>query len=142
MDSVRNQRGLAYSVYSVFESEKSHGTFEFVMQTKNETALEAIRIVEKEIRRMREQRVTEQELSDAKNYLTGSFPLRLDTNRKVANFMAQVEFFQLGLDYPERYADLIKKVTVDDVQRVAQRYLQPERLVVVIVGDQKKIGGT
>jgi zinc protease len=142
MDSVRNQRGLAYSVYGVFESEKSHGTFEFVMQTKNETAIEAIRIVQQEIRRMREQRVTEQELSDAKNYLTGSFPLRLDTNRKVANFIAQVEFFQLGLDYPQRYADLIKKVTVDDVQRAAQRYLQPERLIVVIVGDQKKIGGS
>ena len=142
MDSVRNQRGLAYSVYSVFESEKSHGTFEFVMQTKNETALEAVRIVRGEIRRMREQRVADQELSDAKNYLTGSFPLRLDTNRKVANFMALVEFFQLGLDYPERYAALIKKVTADDVQRVAQRYLQPERLIVVIVGDQKKTGGS
>jgi zinc protease len=141
MDSVRNQKGLAYSVYSVFDSEKSHGTFEFVMQTKNETAIEAIRIVQQEIRRMREQRVTEQELSDAKNYLTGSFPLRLDTNRKVANFIAQVEFFQLGVDYPQRYGNLIKKVTVDDVQRVAQRYLRPERLVVVIVGDQKKIGG-
>jgi zinc protease len=60
----------------------------------------------------------------------------------VANFIAQVEFFQLGLDYPQRYADLIKKVTVDDVQRAAQRYLQPERLIVVIVGDQKKIGGS
>jgi zinc protease len=140
MDSVRNRRGLAYSIYSSFSSEKSHGTFEFVMQTKNENALEAIQIVKDEIRRMREQRVTERELSDAKDYLTGSFPLRLDTNRKVANFIAQVEFFQLGIDYPERYADLIKKVTAEDVERVAQRYLQPDRLITVIVGNQKKIG--
>lgn len=140
MDSVRNQRGLAYSVYSTFDSEKSHGTFAFVMQTKNETAQEAIRIVRDEIRRMREQRVTERELNDAKDYLTGSFPLRLDTNRKVASFLAQVEFFQLGLDYPVRYAELIKKVTPEDIERVAKRYLQPDKLVMVIVGNQKKIG--
>jgi zinc protease len=110
------------------------------MQTKNETAQEAIRIVKDEIRRMREQRVTERELNDAKDYLTGSFPLRLDTNRKVANFIAQVEFFQLGVNYPEWYADLIKKITAEDVERVARRYLQPDKLITVIVGNQKKIG--
>jgi zinc protease len=140
MDSVRNERGLAYSIYSSFNSEKSHGTFEFVMQTKNETALEAVRIVKDDIHRMREHGVSERELKDAKDYLTGSFPLRLDTNRKVASFIAQVEFFRLGMDYPERYADLIKKVTAEDVERVAKRYLQPDRLITVIVGNQKKIG--
>ena len=140
LDSIRNERGLAYSVYSYFSAEKGHGTFELVMQTKNETALEAIRIAKAEIRRMREDLVTEEELSDAKDYLTGSFPLRFDTNRKVANFLAQVEYFQLGLDYPDRYADLIGKVTREDVQHVAQKYLKPEALITVIVANQKKIG--
>jgi len=140
LDAIRNERGLAYSVYSYFSAEKSHGTFQFVMQTKNETAQEAIRIAKEEMRRMREQLVSEEELSDAKNYLTGSFPLRLDTNRKVANFLAQVEFFQLGLDYPERYPDLIGKVTREDVRRVAEQYLQPEKLITVAVGNQQKIG--
>jgi len=140
MDSIRNERGLAYSVYSYFAAEKSHGAFEFIMQTKNETALQAIRIATEEMRRMREQPVAEQELSDAKDYLIGSFPLRFDTNRKVAGFLSQVEYFELGLDYPDRYADLIRKVTRDDVQRVAKQYLQPERLITVIVGNLKKIG--
>ena len=140
LDSIRNERGLAYSVYSYFSAEKGHGTFELVMQTKNETALEAIRIARAEMGRMREELVTEEELSDAKDYLTGSFPLRFDTNRKVANFLAQVEYFQLGLDYPDRYADFIKKVTREDVQRVAQKYLKPETLITVIVANQKKIG--
>jgi len=140
LDSIRNERGLAYSVYSYFSAEKGHGTFELVMQTKNETALEAIRIAKAEIRRMREDLVTEEELSDAKDYLTGSFPLRFDTNRKVANFLAQVEYFQLGLDYPDRYADLIRKVTREDVQHVAEKYLKPEALITVIVANQKKIG--
>lgn len=140
MDSIRNERGLAYSVYSYFSAEKSHGSFQFIMQTKNETAQEAIRLANEEIQRIREQPVTEQELNDAKDYLIGSFPLRFDTNRKVASFLAQVEFFQLGLDYPERYGDLIRKVSRADVQRVAKQYLQPEKLITVIVGNQRKIG--
>jgi zinc protease len=140
LDSIRNERGLAYSVYSYFGAEKRRGTFELVMQTKNETALEAIRIANAEIRRIREELVAEQELEDAKDYLTGSFPLRFDTNRKVANFLAQVEYFELGLDYPERYPDLIREVQREDVLRVAQKYLKPEQLITVLVGNQKKIG--
>jgi zinc protease len=140
MDSIRNERGLAYSVYCYFSAEKIHGSFQFIMQTKNETAQEAIRLANEEIQRIREQPVTEQELNDAKDYLIGSFPLRFDTNRKVASFLTQVEFFQLGLDYPERYGDLIRKVSRADVQRVAKQYLQPEKLITVIVGNQRKLG--
>jgi zinc protease len=140
MDSIRNERGLAYSVYSYFAAEKSHGSFQFVMQTRNETADEAIRIAKAEMSRMLEQPVSDQELSDAKDYLIGSFPLRFDTNRKVAGFLAQVEYYELGLDYPERYSDLIRKVTRDDILRVAKQYLHADELIIVIVGNQQKIG--
>jgi zinc protease len=140
MESIRNQRGLAYSVYTNFNADKSHGSFAFVMQTQNESARESLRIARGEIERMRRELVSEQELSDAKDYLTGSFPLRLDTNRKVAGFLAQVEFFELGLDYPGRYPDYIRSVTREDVRRVAERYLRPERLITVVVGNQSKIG--
>jgi zinc protease len=136
MDSIRNQRGLAYSVYSYFGAEKGRGTFQFVMQTKNETALQAIDIAKEEIRRIRQMPVSEAELNDAKDYLTGSFPLRFDTMGKVANFLAQVEYFELGLDYTERYPNLIRKITIDDVRRVAQTYLEPEKMITVIVGNQ------
>jgi zinc protease len=139
-DSIRNERGLAYSVYSFFSADKSHGAFQLAMQTKSDSALESLRIARAELERIRREPVSEQELSDAKDYLTGSFPLRLDTTRKVANFLAQVEFFQLGLDYPERYGELIRKVTRDDVLRIANRYVNPEQLITVIVGDQKVIG--
>ena len=140
MESIRNQRGLAYSVYSYFGAEKGRGTFQFILQTKNETALQAIGIAKGEIRRIRQEPVSETELNDAKDYLTGSFPLRFDTMRKVANFLAQVEYFELGLDYPERYPELIRKITGDDVTRVAQKYLEPEKVITVIVGNQKIIG--
>ena len=139
MDSIRNERGLAYSVYSLFGAEKSHGSFQFVMQSKNESAEEAIRIAREEIRKIREQPVSEQELNDAKEYLAGSFALRFDTNRKVAGFLTQVEYFGLGLDFADRYTDLIRKVSREDVQRVAKQFLQPEKIITVIVGNQKKI---
>ena len=139
MESIRNERGLAYSVYSFFGAEKSHGTFQFVMQTKNESAAEAMRIAREEIRRMRDELVSEVELSDAKDYLIGSFPLRFDTNRKVAGFLGQVEFYDLGLDYADRYGEFIRKVSRVDVQRVAREHLIPEKLLAIIVGNQQKI---
>lgn len=139
MDSIRNERGLAYSVYSYFGADKSHGSFQFVMQTKNETAAEAIRLAREEVQRIREQPVSGQELDDAKNYLIGSFPLRFDTNRRIAAFISQVEYFELGLDYPNRYGDLIGKVSREEVQRVAKQYLHPDRLITVVVGNQEKI---
>ena len=138
MESIRNRRGLAYSVYSAFEPEKYTGSFQVSMQTKNESAGDAIRIAIEEIRKIREQGATEEELKAAKDYLIGSFPLRLDTNRKVATFLSQVEFFGLGLDYPERYPELIRRIGREDVLRVAKRYLQPEKLIVVVVADQTK----
>ena len=140
MDSVRNERGLAYSVYSMFDAEKYVGTFQVTMQTKNESADEAIRIAVEEIRRIREQRVGEEELQAAKDYLIGSFPLRFDTNRRLAGFFAQVEFLELGLDYPDRYPEMIRKVSRGDVLSAAKRYLQPEKLIVVVVANQEKTG--
>ena len=138
MDSVRNERGLAYSVYSSFDADKHVGTFQVAMQTKNESAEEAIRIATEEIRRIREKGVSEEELQSAKDYLIGSFPLRFDTNRRLASFFAQVEFFELGSDYPERYPDLVRAIRREDVLRAAQRYLQPEKLIVVVVANQEK----
>lgn len=138
MDSIRNERGLAYSVYSTFDADKYTGTFRVVMQTKNETANEAIRIAVEEIRRIRERGVSTEELQAAKNYLIGSFPLRFDTNSRIAGLLAQVEFFGLGLDYVERYPELIRPVSREDVLRVAKRHLRPENLITVIVADQKQ----
>jgi zinc protease len=138
MDSIRNERGFAYSVYSHFDPRKYAGTFEVVMQTKNESAGEAIKIAVAEIRKMREQGVTDAELKEAKDYLIGSFPLRFDTNRKVAAFLSQVEFYGLGLDYPDRYPEIISKISREDVLRASKTYLHPEKLITVVVADQSK----
>jgi zinc protease len=108
------------------------------MQTKNEVAQAAIDEALAMIRRIRDQPVSEQELKDAKAYLTGSFPLRLDTSRKIVGMLASIEYHKLGLDYVEQYPARIQAVTVADVQRVARKYLDPEKYALAVVGDLAK----
>jgi len=138
-DAIRNERGLAYSVRASFSAGKYTGTFRISMQTKNKTAEEAIGIAIEEIRRIREQGVTEEELETAKTFLIGSFPIRLDTNRRIARFLARVEYLELGLDYPDRFPDLIRQVSREDVSRVARAHLHLEKLIVVMVANLDKV---
>ncbi|GBD27717.1 putative zinc protease [bacterium HR30] len=135
VESVRVQGGLAYSVGSQFTAYKSTGIFQVAMQTKNASAAEAIARACNELHRIRSQPVEEEELTNAQLYLTGSFPLRLDSNSKIASFLAQVEFYRLGADYIERYMERIRAVSREDVQRVARQYLNPGDLRMVAVGN-------
>jgi zinc protease len=135
MDSIRIEAGLAYSVASVFSATKDPGAFRVVMQTKNDSVAQAIARARREIERMRSEPVGEDELNDAKRYLIGSFPLRLDSNSKIASFLAQTWFYGLGLDYASVYAERIEGVTREDVLRVAERLLHPDRLIEVVVAD-------
>ena len=135
LDNIRTKGGLAYSVGSMFTVNKSPGSFEVIMQTKNASANDAIGRACAEIARIRREPVTDDELAGAKLYLTGSFPLRLDTTTKIVAFLTQVEFFNLGANYADTYAQHINAVSKDDVLRVAQQYLHPDQLLLVAVGD-------
>jgi zinc protease len=139
MNSIRVEGGLAYSVFSYFTPGKLPGSFQVALQTKSASTAEAIERLEKEIERIRTEPVTEEELAGAKKFLTGSFPLKFDSNGDLAVFFSQVEFYGLGLDYPERYPRLIESVTRDDVLRVAKKYLKPEERILVVVGKQSEI---
>jgi zinc protease len=138
MDNIRDNKGLAYDVHSGFTPQKEPGAFTVTIQTKNESANEVIAETIKEIRRIQSELVTEKELSDAKAYLTGSFPLRMDTSAKIAGMLTSIEMYNLGLDYPQRYPSLINAVSREDVRRVAKKYLYPDRMVVVVVADLEK----
>ena len=81
--------------------------------------------------------ISDDELQEAKRYLTGSFPLRLDSNGKIADFIAQAWFYDLGHDYADAYIERVNAVTIADVQRVAQPYLHPDRFIEVVVADLK-----
>lgn len=139
MQTIRTKSGLAYSVASAFESSKLPGAFQVALQTKVESASEAIALARAEIRKLHDEGATDAELTAAKDYLTGNFPLRLDSTGKLAGFLGQVEYFGLGDDYIERYAERVRAVTLDDVKKAAAKYLQPDALVQVVVGPQAKL---
>jgi len=136
---IREERGWAYDVHSHFSPGLEAGPFAVTLQTKNETARQAVQEVLAQIRRIREDGITAAELRDAQAFLTGSFPLRYDTNAEVAALLTQMELHGLGMDFPERYPDLIRSLTREEINRVARQYLHPDRAVVVVVGKQEKI---
>jgi len=139
MQSIRDEKGLAYDVHSFFEALKQAGTFEVGVQTKNESASTAIADIHRQLELIRKEPVSDEELSEAKSYLTGSFRRRLDTNRKIADFLAAVEFYELGGDYVDKYAGYVNAVTKEDILRVARKYIDPDNYVLIVVADQKKV---
>ncbi len=140
MDEIRNKRGLAYSVASFFDPGKDPGSFQIVLQTKNGSAREAISLSLKEMERIQKELVSDEELEGAKKYLIGSFPMRFDTQAKLSQFLSQIEFYGLGLDYPERYPSLIRSITREEILQVARTYLHPDRTILVIVANLKEAG--
>jgi zinc protease len=134
MDSVRDNQGLAYGIHSAYEANVVPGAFLVSLQTRNATAGQALTSVLKELHRIRQNPVTDQELAEAKAYLIGSFPLRFDTTSKLAEVLSLVELHRLGLNYFSDYPNWIGQVTKDDVLRVARQYLHPDQYALVVVG--------
>jgi zinc protease len=136
MKVVRSKAGLAYSIDSSFSAGKFPGGFAVVLQTKNQSAQEALRLIVAQLREIQNQPVSDGELASAKKYMIGSFPLRLDRQSQIVSFMLQIELYGLGLDYAERYPKLIGDVTALEVQQTAQKYLHPDALELVAVANQ------
>lgn len=139
MGEIREKLGLVYDVHSFFSSNKERGVFQIEAQTKNQSAKQVVDIMYQEINRIRSAPVSESELKDAKAYMTGSFPRKIDTMSKLADMLSSIEFYGLGLDYINKYPDYVNAVTAEDVLRAAQKYLSPED-VLVIVGKQSETG--
>ena len=131
---VREEGGLAYAVYSYPNPGRYGASFAVSAATRTAEVPKVIDIVRQEMARMGREPVTDRELKLAKDYLIGSFPLRLDTSGKVADFIVSVEQQGLGLDYADRYKERIGRVTVADVQRVSAKFLAPDTYNRVVVG--------
>jgi len=123
--TVREERGLAYSVYSTLALGRYGAGYFIGLQTRLDGVDEAVRVTKAEMARMTRELVTSRELDLAKSYLIGSYPLRLDTSGKMASLLVVVEENQLGLDWPDRFKAGIAKVTAADVKRVAAVYMDP-----------------
>ncbi len=131
---VREDAGLAYSVYSYVSPSKYGSAFFVSAQTRTTEVAKVQTLLKAELARMTREPPSDAELALAKSYLVGSFPLRLDTSGKVADFVSAVEELGLGLDYADRYKAGVSRVTGRDVQRAAARFFSPESFSWVVVG--------
>jgi len=132
---LRTARGLTYGAQADFDTYKESGDFQAETNTRTAATGEVLRLIVDEFWRLQRDRVSERELSDAKAYLTGSFPLTIETPNAIAMQILNVVFFGLPIDQLQTFRDRVNAVTVDDVQRVARLYLKPDKLSVVLVGN-------
>ncbi len=132
---VREKRGLAYSVYSYLSTLDRAGLVAGGVASANERVAEAIEVIRGELSRLREEGITEDELRDAKTYINGAYPLRLDSNTSIARSLVAIQLEDLGIDYMDRRSSYIDAVTTEDIRRVVRRLIRPDELIIVVVGD-------
>jgi zinc protease len=140
MKRIREELGLVYHIGSTFMARKHAGPFLISLQTKNTSATQAVEETLQVVQQVIAQGLTPEELKDAKDYFINSFPLRLASNRDVAALLPILEFYDLGLDYPDRYASLMGQVTLEQIQTVAKAYLHPDQFLQVVVADLSAAG--
>jgi zinc protease len=132
---LRTERGLTYGAQANMDTLKETGDFEAETNTRSEATGEVLRLIVDEFWRLQRERVGDHELADAKAYLTGSFPLTIETPENIAMQVVTNLFYGLPLDELQNFRDRVNAVSVDDIQRVARAYLRPDRLSVVLVGN-------
>lgn len=140
-EEVREKRGLAYSVYSYLYPLDHGGLWVGGVSTQNARAGESVQVIRDELAKLRQGGITEEELANAKAYINGSFPLQLTSSGRIAGLLTAIQRSDLGIDYLERRDELINAVTLADIERVAKRLIDPEKLTVVAVGQPAGLGG-
>ncbi|MDD2721339.1 MAG: pitrilysin family protein [Gallionella sp.] len=134
MNEVREKRGLAYSVYSYFMPMKQPGALQIGLQTKKEQADEALNLVRNTLAEFIAKGPTEKELLAAKQNIVGGFPLRIDSNRKILDYLSVIGFYDLPLTYLDDFSGKVEKVTVRQIHEAFARHIHPEHMATVIVG--------
>lgn len=132
---LRSDRGLTYGAEANIHALKDNGDIVASTDTRSDTTSEALRLIVDEFARIRRERVNPRELADAQAYLTGSFPLTIETPGAIALQVLNAVVYGLDLQELQTYRERVTRITPDDIQRVAQQYLHPDRLSIVLVGD-------
>jgi zinc protease len=136
---LRSERGLTYGASADLDAFKRTGDIIADTDTRSETTGDALKVVLDEFARLQRETVSDRELDGVQNYLTGSFPLTIETPDAIAVQVLNTLSYELDISELETYRDQVNAVTVDDVQRVAKAFLRPERLSIVLVGDARKV---
>lgn len=133
-EEIREKRGLSYSVYSYFAPMRERGPFTLGLQTRNENAAEATRVVRDVLADFVAKGPTAKELRASKQNITGGFPLRIDTNKKIIGYIGMIGFYNLPLNYLDMFIGRIEAVTLPQIQEAFKRRIQPDKMVTVMVG--------
>jgi len=134
MQEVREDRGLAYSVYSYFSPMHVQGPFMIGLKTRNDQLDEAMGIVHAELKKYITQGPDSDELADSLKNITGGFPLRIDSNKKIVEYLSVIGFYDLPLDYLDTFVSSVNLQNKKKVDDALQRRIHPDKMLTVIVG--------
>jgi zinc protease len=136
-DVIREQRGLAYSAYSYFSPMRENGPFTMGLQTRNDQAEAALKLLGETLRDYIKKGPTAEELKRSKQNITGGWALRVDSNKKITEYVAMIGFYGLPLDYLDTFTSKVEAVTIADIKDAFKRRIHPDKLVTVMVGGKK-----
>lgn len=134
MHEIREKRGLAYSVYSYFIPMKLPGAYQIGLQTKKNQADEALQLVRATLRKFIDKGVTAKELQASKQNIIGGFPLRIDSNKKIVDYLSVIGFYELPLTYLDDFVGNVDRVTITQIRSAFERRVNPDAMATVIVG--------
>lgn len=137
--NLREAKGYTYGAYSSFDTKRQAGNFQATAEVRTPVTGDSLKEFFLELNRIRNEKATDKELKDAKSYLTGVFPLRAETQEGLTNLLVSQQLYDLPADYLQTYRDKINAVTLEDVERVAKKYIAPDKIAIVIVGDADEI---
>ncbi len=137
--NLREEKGYTYGAYSRFDTKNRGGEFEATAEVRTPVTGESLKEFFYELERIRSEKVGDDELQDAKNFLTGVFPIRAETQEGLTNLIVSQKLYDLPDDYLQTYRDNVNAVTVEDVERVAKKYIEPDKMAIVIVGDGQEV---
>ena len=137
--NLREEKGYTYGAYTNLDARRTAGTFRATAEVRTPVTGDSLKEFFYELNRIRDDRVSEKEISDAKSYLTGVFPIRLETQEGLTDQLVQIKMLRLPDDYLQFYRDRVQAVTVDEIQRVAQKYVKPDEAALIVVGDGSSV---
>jgi zinc protease len=137
--NLREEKGYTYGAYSSLDARRTAGTFRATAEVRTPVTGDSLKEFFYELNRIRTEPVSEKEIADAKSYLTGVFPIRLETQEGLIDQLVQIKMFRLADDYLQRYRDRVQAVTVAQIQGAASKYVTPDEAAIVVVGDGRQI---
>src|SRR5687767_13280654 len=137
--NLREEKGYTYGAYTNLDARRTAGSFRATAEVRTPVTGDSLKEFFYELNRIRNEPVSEKEINDAKSYLTGVFPIRLETQEGLTDQLVQINMLRLPDDYLLVYRDRVQAVTLDEIQSVAQKYVKPDEAAVIIVGDGSAI---